>query len=123
MASLSASFFFKKPKKIHSKINKKLEGCPQKKGVCEKVRTVHPKKPNSANRKIAKVVLSTGVKALVFITGSGHNLHDHARVLVRGGKTPDLPGLHYRMIKGKYDLRWQEEFTRLNRRSKFGAPK
>ena len=123
MASISSSYFFFKPKKIHSKINKKLRGCPQKKGVCEKIRLVHPKKPNSANRKIAKVRLSNAIHALVFITGSGHNLHEHSRVLVRGGKTPDLPGLHYRMVKGKYDLRWQEDFLRANRRSKFGAPK
>jgi len=81
-----------------------------------------PKKPNSAVRKIAKIRLSTGRKILAYIPGQGHNLHEYSRVLVRGGKVPDLPGIHYKLIRGKYDFGWNETFQRQNRRSKFSIP-
>lgn len=109
-------------KKFHYHVTKLLLGCPQKKGVCLKIRTMSPKKPNSAVRKIVKVKLSTLRQILAYIPGQGHNLHEHSRVLVRGGKVPDLPGLHYKLIRGKYDFAWSETFERKNRRSKFGIP-
>ena len=107
---------------MHYKHNKKLGGCPQRKGICLKIRLVKPKKPNSAIRKIAKVRLSNRVSALVYIPGQGHSLHRHSRVLVRGGRTPDLPGLHYKMVRGKYDFTWHERIERVNARSKYGVP-
>jgi small subunit ribosomal protein S12 len=97
-----------------------LRGCPQKKGVCFKVATMKPKKPNSAVRKIAKVRLSTGRKLLTYISGIGHNLQEHASVLVRGGRVRDLPGMHYKLIKGKYDFSRDELFLRKQSRSKYG---
>jgi len=107
-------------KKFHYHGTKLLLGCPQKKAVCLKIRTMSPKKPNSAVRKIVKVRLSTSRQILAYIPGQGHNLHEHSRVLVRGGKVPDLPGLHYKLIRGKYDFSSVETFDRCNRRSKFG---
>jgi len=68
------------------------------------------------------VRLSTGRLVLAYIPGQGHNLHEHSRVLVRGGKVPDLPGLHYKLIRGAFDFSWVETFSRKNRRSKFGVP-
>lgn len=106
--------------KFHYHGTKLLLGCPQKKAVCLKIRTMSPKKPNSAVRKIVKVRLSTMRQVLAYIPGQGHNLHEHSRVLVRGGKVPDLPGLHYKLIRGKYDFTATETFERRNRRSKFG---
>jgi small subunit ribosomal protein S12 len=109
-------------RKFHYHGTKLLKGCPQKKGVCIKLRTMSPKKPNSAIRKIVKVRLTTGRLILAYIPGQGHNLHEHSRVLVRGGKVPDLPGIHYKLIRGQYDFAWAETFERKNRRSKFGIP-
>jgi small subunit ribosomal protein S12 len=109
-------------KKFHYNSSKLLVKCPQKKGICLKIRTMAPKKPNSAVRKIVKVRLTTARRVLAYIPGQGHNLHEHSRVLVRGGKVPDLPGIHYKLIRGKYDFTWNETFERQNRRSKFGIP-
>lgn len=100
-----------------------LNGCPQRKGVCTKVTTMKPKKPNSAIRKIAKVRLTTGRKVTAYICGQGHSLQEHSVVLVRGGRAPDLPGVRYRLIKGKLDFAWKESFKRRNARSKYGIPK
>ena len=100
-----------------------LDACPQKKGVCVKVTTMKPKKPNSAIRKIAKVRLSTGRKITAYICGQGHALQEHSVVLIRGGRAPDLPGVRYRLIKGKLDFTWKESFVRRNARSKYGIPK
>jgi small subunit ribosomal protein S12 len=83
---------------------KALEGCPQKKGVCIKVYCTKPKKPNSAMRKVAKVRLSTGREILAYIPGEGHNLQEHSTVLIRGGRTLDLPGFRYKIVRGKFDL-------------------
>jgi small subunit ribosomal protein S12 len=99
-----------------------LERCPQRRGVCFKVGFMSPKKPNSAVRKIAKVRLSTKRKILTYICGIGHNLQEHASVLVRGGRVRDLPGMHYKLIKGKYDFSWKEHFLRKESRSKYGIP-
>lgn len=98
----------------------RLRRCPQLKGVCLRVYTTTPKKPNSAIRKIAKVKLSNKINTLVYIPGQGHNLQQHSVVLVRGGKVPDLPGVLYRTIRGKYDFLAKETFERKTNRSKYG---
>ena len=100
-----------------------LRGCPQKRGICMKVTTMKPKKPNSAIRKIAKVRLTTGRRVTAYICGQGHSLQEHSVVLVRGRRAPDLPGVRYRIVKGKFDFSWQEAFKRRNARSKYGIPK
>jgi small subunit ribosomal protein S12 len=82
-----------------------LRMCPQKKGVCIKIFIRSPKKPNSACRKVAKVKLSTGKKVDAYIPGEGHNLQQYSVILIRGGRTPDLPGIKYRLIRGKYDFK------------------
>lgn len=97
----------------------RLEEAPQKKGVCIKVYTTKPKKPNSAIRKIAKVFLSTKKYVTAYIPGQGHNLQQHSVVLIRGGRVPDLPGVRYHIIRGKYDFIGKETFDRSARRSKF----
>jgi len=80
-----------------------LEGCPQKRGVCLQVKTVTPKKPNSALRKVARVRLSNGKEVTAYIPGEGHNLQEHSIVLVRGGRVRDLPGVRYKVIRGVLD--------------------
>jgi len=98
-----------------------LENCPQKKGVCLKVFTRTPKKPNSALRKIARVKLTTGKTITGYIPGEGHNLQEHSVVLVRGGRVKDLPGVKYHLIRGKYDLHSIRK--RKQSRSKYGTKK
>lgn len=100
--------------------SKGLRGCPQKRGVCVKVRTMKPKKPNSAQRKIAKVRLSTTRQVTCYIVGKGHNLREYSMVLVRGGRVPDLPGVQYHLIKGKFDFSPEEVWVRKHARSKYG---
>lgn len=97
-----------------------LEGCPAKKGVCLKVTTTTPKKPNSAQRKIARVMLtSNGWEVTAYIGGEGHNLNEHNSVLVRGGRVPDLPGVRYHVVRGKLDAAGVEQ--RRRGRSKYGT--
>lgn len=96
-----------------------LNSCPQKKGVCLQVKTMTPKKPNSALRKIARVRLSTGKEVTVYIPGVGHNLQEHHIVLVRGGRVRDLPGVRYHIIRGTQDAMGVNE--RKRGRSKYGA--
>jgi len=98
-----------------------LKKCPQKKGVCLRVMTKTPKKPNSAIRKVAKVRLSNGIEIIAKIPGEGHNLQEHSVVLVRGGRTKDLPGVKYKLIRGVFDL--EGVATRKKARSKYGTPK
>lgn len=106
------------------KIDWILQSCPQKKAVILKLWTAKPKKPNSAIWKIAKVrVLSTKVPVIVYIPGQGHSLQEHSQVLIRGGRVPDLPGVHYKAIKGKLDFGSGERFARMAWRSKFGVKK
>lgn len=100
-----------------------LAGSPQRKGVCVKVYTTSPKKPNSAVRKVAKVKLSSGYSVIAAIPGFGHKLMQYSNVLIRGGRLPDVPGVRYKMIRGIYDFHNFEEFNRYQRRSKFGRPK
>ena len=92
-------------KKFLKKKTPALKSCPQKKGVCIKIFIRSPKKPNSACRKVAKVKLSTGKKVDAYIPGEGHNLQQYSVILIRGGRTPDLPGIKYRLIRGKYDFK------------------
>ena len=90
-----------------------------KKGVCLKVYTVKPKKPNSAMRKVAKVRLTNGQEIISYIPGEGHNLQEHSVVAVRGGRVPDCPGVKYKMVRGKFDL--QGVANRRTARSKYGV--
>ena len=110
-------------KKKHYNVTARLEHRPQLKGVCVRVFTVKPKKPNSAIRKVIKVRLSTKKCVIAYIPGQGHNLQEHSTVLIRGGKIPDLPGVHYKAIRGKNDFDAKENFLRTSSRSKFGLKK
>lgn len=96
-----------------------LRGCPQKRGVCLVVRTVSPKKPNSALRKVARVRLSNGVEVTAYIPGIGHNLQEHSVVLVRGGRVKDLPGVRYHVVRGTLDAAGTQ--NRKSSRSKYGT--
>jgi small subunit ribosomal protein S12 len=105
--------------KVHRKSKSPiLESCPQKKGVCLQVKTMTPKKPNSALRKIARVRLSNGKETTVYIPGVGHNLQEHHIVLVRGGRVHDLPGVRYHIIRGTQDAAGVSD--RKRGRSKYG---
>ncbi|MEO0197270.1 MAG: 30S ribosomal protein S12 [candidate division WOR-3 bacterium] len=110
----------RKPKNRKSKAPA-LEGNPQKRGVCIRVYTTTPKKPNSALRKVAKVRLSNGREIIAYIPGEGHNLQEHSVVLVRGGRVKDLPGVKYHIVRGVYDAAGVEK--RRNSRSKYGTKK
>lgn len=98
-----------------------LDKCPQRKGVCVKVYTTKPKKPNSAVRKVARVRLTNGKSVIAYIPGEGHNLQEHSVVLVRGGRVPDLPGVLYHIVRGALDLQGVQ--GRTTARSKYGATK
>ena len=98
-----------------------LEQCPQKRGVCTRVYTTTPKKPNSAMRKVAKVRLTNGFEVISYIPGEKHNLQEHSVVLIRGGRVKDLPGVRYHIVRGALDTAGVE--GRLQRRSKYGAKK
>tara|TARA_R110002167_G_scaffold366071_1_gene592894 strand:- start:2725 stop:3471 length:747 start_codon:yes stop_codon:yes gene_type:complete len=105
------------------KVNKSkslhLEGCPQKRGVCTRVYTTTPKKPNSAMRKVAKVRLTNGFEVISYIPGESHNLQEHSVVLIRGGRVKDLPGVRYHILRGVLDTQGVKD--RKQRRSKYGA--
>jgi small subunit ribosomal protein S12 len=98
-----------------------LQNSPQKRGVCLRVYTKTPKKPNSALRKVAKIRLTNGIEVIAYIPGEGHNIQEHSIVLIQGGRIPDLPGVKYRMIRGKFDL--QGVKNRQKSRSRYGAKK
>ena len=98
-----------------------LKGNPQKRGVCVRVYTVTPKKPNSALRKVARVRLSNGIEVTTYIPGEGHNLQEHSIVLVRGGRVKDLPGVRYKIVRGTLDTSGVQ--GRKQSRSKYGAKK
>ena len=110
----------------HGRVSKKkiskspaLRACPQRRGVCLQVRTMTPKKPNSALRKIARVRLTTGLEVTAYIPGEGHNLQEHSIVLVRGGRVKDLPGVRYHIVRGSLDASGVN--ARRRGRSKYGA--
>lgn len=96
-----------------------LQACPQKRGVCTRVYTVTPKKPNSALRKVARVRLTNGIEVTTYIPGVGHNLQEHSIVLIRGGRVKDLPGVRYHVIRGTLDAAGVND--RRQARSKYGA--
>lgn len=98
-----------------------LENSPQKRGVCTRVYTTTPKKPNSALRKVARVRLSSGIEVTAYIPGIGHNLQEHSMVLVRGGRVKDLPGVRYKIVRGSLDT--QGVKGRKQARSRYGAKK
>ena len=111
----------KKCRKSKKSVSKSpaLDNCYQRKGVCNKVYTTKPKKPNSAQRKVARVKLTNGKTVIAYIPGEGHNLQEHSVVLVRGGRVPDLPGVRYHLVRGAMDL--QGVATRTTSRSKYGS--
>lgn len=109
-------------KRIKKKTNTPaLKGAPQKRGVCTRVYTSTPKKPNSALRKVARVRLTTGIEVTAYIPGIGHNLQEHSVVLVRGGRVKDLPGVRYHIVRGTLDTLGVDD--RRAGRSKYGAKK
>ena len=109
-------------KKVRKKTDSPaLQKCPQKRGVCVRVYTTTPKKPNSALRKVARVRLSNGIEATTYIPGEGHNLQEHSLVLVRGGRVKDLPGVRYKIVRGALDT--QAVKNRKQARSRYGAKK
>ena len=99
--------------------NRALEACPQKRGVCTRVYTTTPKKPNSALRKVARVRLSNGFEVTAYIPGEGHNLQEHSIVLIRGGRIKDLPGVRFHIVRGTLDVSGVDK--RINSRSKYGT--
>ena len=96
-----------------------MQACPQKRGVCTRVYTTTPKKPNSALRKVARVRLTNGFEVTSYIPGEGHNLQEHSVVMIRGGRVKDLPGVRYHIIRGTLDTQGVKD--RRQRRSKYGA--
>lgn len=108
-------------KKISKTKKPALTGCPQRQGICTRVYTRKPKKPNSALRKVAKIRLTNSAQVIASIPGEGHNLQEHSIVLIRGGRVKDLPGVKYRIIRGVLDLQGVTE--RKQGRSKYGAKK
>jgi small subunit ribosomal protein S12 len=98
-----------------------LDACPQKRGVCTRVYTTTPKKPNSALRKVARVRLTNNMEVTAYIPGEGHNLQEHSIVMIRGGRVKDLPGVRYHIIRGTLDTSGVED--RKKSRSKYGAKK
>ena len=113
----------RKPRKAPLKRNKvpAMEACPQKRGVCTRVYTTTPKKPNSALRKVARVRLTNGREVTTYIPGVGHNLQEHSIVMIRGGRIKDLPGVRYHVVRGSLDTLGVE--NRMQIRSKYGTKK
>ena len=110
----------RKVKKANSKAPA-LKSCPQKRGVCVRVYTTTPKKPNSALRKVARVRLTNGIEVTSYIGGEGHNLQEHSVIMIRGGKVKDLPGVRYHVVRGTLDCNGVA--SRKQGRSKYGAKK
>jgi small subunit ribosomal protein S12 len=111
----------RKPREMPRSRNKvpAMRGAPQKRGVCTRVYTTTPKKPNSALRKVARVRLTNGFEVTSYIPGEGHNLQEHSVVMIRGGRVKDLPGVRYHIIRGSLDTQGVQD--RRQRRSKYGA--
>lgn len=106
-------------KVIEKSKSRALDACPQKRGVCTRVYTTTPKKPNSALRKVAKVRLTNGIEVIAYIPGEGHNLQEHSIVLIRGGRVKDLPGVRYTIVRGALDTAGVND--RRASRSKYGT--
>ena len=121
MPTLSQLVRKRRKSKLTKKDNPALQGCPQRRGVCVRVYTSTPKKPNSALRKVARVRLTNGIEVTSYIPGIGHNLQEHSVVLIRGGRVKDLPGVRYHVVRGALDTLGVDE--RKQGRSKYGVKK
>ena len=110
--------FGRKPQTKRTKVPA-MQACPQKRGVCTRVYTTTPKKPNSALRKVARIRLTNGFEVSAYIPGEGHNLQEHSVVMIRGGRVKDLPGVRYHIIRGTLDTQGVQD--RKQNRSKYGA--
>jgi len=121
MATISQLVRKPRKRKIEKNQVPALQGSPQKRGVCTRVYTTTPKKPNSALRKVCRVRLTNGYEVASYIGGEGHNLQEHSVVLVRGGRVKDLPGVRYHIVRGSLDLQGVKD--RKQSRSKYGAKK
>ncbi len=119
MATINQLVRKPRAKKIEKTNVPALEACPQRRGVCTRVYTTTPKKPNSALRKVARVRLTNGFEVISYIGGEGHNLQEHSVVLIRGGRVKDLPGVRYHMVRGSLDTAGVKD--RKQSRSKYGA--
>ena len=119
MPTISQLVRFERTKVVKRKKTPALQECPQRRGVCTRVYTTTPKKPNSALRKVARVRLTNGIEVSAYIPGEGHNLQEHSVVLIRGGRVKDLPGVRYHIVRGTLDTAGVAD--RRQRRSKYGA--
>ena len=121
MARISQLVRKPRKRKVAKNIVPALQACPQRRGVCTRVYTTTPKKPNSALRKVCRVRLTNTIEVTSYIGGEGHNLQEHSVVLIRGGRVKDLPGVRYHILRGNLDT--QGVTTRKQQRSKYGAKK
>ena len=121
MPTLQQLFINPRKPKANRNLTPALQGCPQKRGICLRVYIITPKKPNSANRKVARLKLTNKIEVTASIPGEGHTLQQHSMVLIRGGRVKDLPGVRYKIIRGKLDS--IEVLQRKQGRSKYGTSK
>ena len=121
MATISQLVRKPRKRKVDKNMVPALQGCPQKRGVCTRVYTTTPKKPNSALRKVARVRLTNGMEVAAYIPGEGHNLQEHSIVLIEGGRVKDLPGVRYHVVRGTLDTSGVSD--RKTSRSRYGAKK
>lgn len=119
MPTINQLIRFERKKVVKRKKTPALQACPQRRGVCTRVYTTTPKKPNSALRKVARVRLTNGMEVTAYIPGEGHNLQEHSVVMIRGGRVKDLPGVRYHIVRGTLDTSGVQD--RRQRRSKYGA--
>ena len=119
MPTIQQLIRIERKKVVKRKKTPALQECPQRRGVCTRVYTTTPKKPNSAIRKVARVRLTNGIEVSAYIPGEGHNLQEHSVVMIRGGRVKDLPGVRYHIVRGTLDTSGVQD--RRQRRSKYGA--
>ena len=119
MPTINQLIRIERKKVVKRKKTPALQACPQRRGVCTRVYTTTPKKPNSALRKVARVRLTNGIEVSAYIPGEGHNLQEHSVVLIRGGRVKDLPGVRYHIVRGTLDTAGVA--NRMQARSKYGA--
>ena len=119
MPTINQLIRIERKKVVKRKKTPALQACPQRRGVCTRVYTTTPRKPNSALRKVARVRLTNGIEVSAYIPGEGHNLQEHSVVMIRGGRVRDLPGVRYHIVRGTLDTSGVQD--RRQRRSKYGA--
>ena len=119
MPTINQLIRIERKKVVKRKKTPALQACPQRRGVCTRVYTTTPRKPNSALRKVARVRLTNGLEVTAYIPGEGHNLQEHSVVMIRGGRVKDLPGVRYHIVRGTLDTSGVQD--RRQRRSKYGA--